>query len=92
MKILGLIPTRLGSKRLPSKPLLKINDIPLIVHTYKRAKMSKLLDEIIICCDDKKIIDVANKFEAKAMLTSKKKKMVQKEFMKHIKSLKKNLT
>ena len=45
MKILGLIPTRLGSKRLPSKPLLKINDIPLIVHTYKRAKMSKLLEE-----------------------------------------------
>ena len=54
MKILGLIPTRIGSTRLPSKPLLEINKIPLIIHTYKRAKMSKLLDDVIICCDDKK--------------------------------------
>ena len=92
MKILGLIPTRLGSKRLPSKPLLKINDIPLIVHTYKRAKMSKLLDEIIICCDDKKIIDVANKFEAKAMLTSKKNKNGTERIYEAYKKLKKNST
>ena len=59
MKVLGLIPTRIGSKRLPSKPLLKIQNIPLIIHTYKRAKMSKLLDDVFICCDDKKILDVA---------------------------------
>ena len=71
MKVLGLIPTRIGSKRLPSKPLLKIQNIPLIIHTYKRAKMSKLLDDVYICCDDKKILDVAKKFNAKAILTSK---------------------
>ena len=74
MKILGLIPTRLGSTRLPSKPLLEINNIPLIIHTYKRAKMSKLLDDVIICCDDIKILNVAKKFNAKAILTSKKHK------------------
>jgi len=74
MKVLGLIPTRLGSTRLPSKPLLEINNIPLIIHTYKRAKMAKLLDEVIICCDDKKIIKVADKFNSKSMLTSKKSK------------------
>ena len=71
MKILGLIPTRIGSKRLPSKPLLEIHNIPLVIHTYKRAKMSKLLDDVFICCDDKKILDVAKKFNAKAILTSK---------------------
>jgi len=71
MKILGLIPTRLGSTRLPSKPLLEINGIPLIIHTYKRAKLSKNLDDVIICCDDKKILNVAKKFKAKAVLTSK---------------------
>jgi 3-deoxy-manno-octulosonate cytidylyltransferase (CMP-KDO synthetase) len=74
MKILGLIPTRLGSTRLPSKPLLEINNIPLIIHTYKRAKMSKLLDDVIICCDDIKILNIAKKFNAKAILTSKKHK------------------
>lgn len=74
MKVLGLIPTRLGSKRLPSKPLLEIDKIPLIIHTYKRAKMAKLLDDVVICCDDKKIIKIAKKFQANSMLTSKKHK------------------
>ena len=68
MKVLGLIPTRIGSKRLPSKPLLKIQNIPLIIHTYKRAKMSKLLDDVFICCDDKKILDVAKNLMQKQFL------------------------
>ena len=60
-KSIGLIPTRIGSTRLPSKPLLEINGIPLVIHTYKRAKLSKKLDDVIICCDDKKILKVAKK-------------------------------
>ena len=74
MKIIGLIPTRMGSTRLPAKPLLEINNIPLIIHTYKRAIMSKKLDDVIICCDDVKILEVAKKFNAKAIITSKKHK------------------
>ena len=70
-KVLGLIPTRLGSVRLPAKALLPINNIPLIIHVYKRAKLSKKLDDVIICCDDPKIIKVAKKFGAKALLTSR---------------------
>jgi len=41
-KVLGLIPSRLSSKRLPQKPLLKINGVPLIIHTYNRARQSKI--------------------------------------------------
>ena len=70
-KIIGLIPTRLNSTRLPQKALLEIDKIPLVIHTYKRAKMSKMLDDLYICCDDKKILDIAKKFGAKAILTSK---------------------
>ena len=73
-KIIGLIPVRLNSKRLNQKSLLLIKSIPLIIHTYRRAKLSKKLDELIICCDDKKILAVAKKFNAKAILTSKKHK------------------
>ena len=58
-KFIGLIPTRIGSTRLPSKPLLEINGIPLVIHTYKRAKLSKKLDDVIICCDDVKILKIA---------------------------------
>ena len=72
MKIIGLIPVRLRSRRLHEKPLLKINNLPMFVHVYKRAKMSKLLDELIVCCDDKKIINTCKKFNIKSMITSKK--------------------
>ena len=53
-KILVLIPTRLNSTILPQKALLEIKNIPLVVHTFKRSKLSKLIDELYICCDDKK--------------------------------------
>ena len=71
MKVIGLIPTRLNSTRLPLKALLPINDIPLVIHTYKRAKLSKKLDDVYICCDDKKIKSVAEKYGAKVIMTSK---------------------
>ena len=71
MRVLGLIPTRIGSTRLPAKPLLEINGIPLVIHTYKRAKLSKKIDDLIICCDDEKILKIAKKFKAKCVLTSK---------------------
>jgi len=71
-KVIGLIPTRLSSTRLQKKPLIDINGLPLIIHTYKRAKLAKKLDDLVICCDDEAIINVAKKFNAKAILTSKK--------------------
>ena len=71
LKIIGLIPTRLNSSRLPQKALLLIHKIPLVVHTYRRAKMSKKLDDVFICCDDKKILKIAKKFGAKVIMTSK---------------------
>ena len=70
-KVLALIPARLNSKRLPKKVILTIENIPIVIHVYRRALMSKKISDIIICCDDKKIYNLAKKFGAKAMLTSK---------------------
>ena len=47
--ILGLIPSRLNSKRLKEKPLLEIDGLPIIIHSMKRAKLSKRLDDVIVC-------------------------------------------
>tara|TARA_B100001123_G_C15296472_1_gene1019396 strand:+ start:706 stop:1461 length:756 start_codon:yes stop_codon:yes gene_type:complete len=71
-RVLGLIPTRLGSKRLPAKALLPINNYPLIIHVYKRALLSKKLDDVVVCCDDKKIFKVVKSYGGKAILTSKR--------------------
>lgn len=70
-KVIGLIPTRLNSSRLPQKALMKIGDIPLVVHTYKRAMLSKNLDDVFICCDDNKISKAVKKFGAKVIMTSR---------------------
>lgn len=72
--ILGLIPSRLNSKRLKEKPLLKIDGLPIIVHTFKRAQLSKKLDDVIVCTDHQKIVDVVRRHGGKAVLTSKKHK------------------
>tara|TARA_A100001015_G_scaffold152362_1_gene168945 strand:- start:3645 stop:4385 length:741 start_codon:yes stop_codon:yes gene_type:complete len=69
MKKIILIPTRINSKRLPAKALLQIEKIPLIIHTYKRACLSKLKDEVYVCTDSKKIINTCKKFNAKYILT-----------------------
>ena len=58
MKAVGLIPSRLNSSRLPQKPLIEIEGIPLVIHTYRRAKLSKKLDDVFICCDDKRIFNI----------------------------------
>ena len=39
--IIGLIPARLNSTRLPNKPLLNIEGYPLVMHVYSRAKLAK---------------------------------------------------
>lgn len=72
--ILGLIPARLNSQRLPGKPLIKIDGIPLIIHVLKRSLLCKRLDKVIVCADDKSIIEEVKKFGGEAILTSKKHK------------------
>ena len=46
----------------------------LIVHVYKRANLSKMLNDVYVCCDDRKIYETVNRYGGKAILTSKKHK------------------
>jgi len=43
------IPARLDSKRLPSKHLKKIDDIPIISHLVNRLKNCKTISNIVVC-------------------------------------------
>lgn len=69
--ILGIIPARLNSKRLPNKPLQLIDGIPILTHVIKRALLSKKLDKLIVCTDDNKIVKLAKKNYTDVFLTSK---------------------
>lgn len=71
MKVIALIPARLNSTRLEKKVLLPLNNLPLIIHVYKRAQKARRIDDVVICCDDLSIYKVAKKYGAKCVLTSK---------------------
>lgn len=70
MKILGIIPARYASFRLPGKPLARIGGKPMIQRVYEQALQSKLLSDLIIATDDQRILEEAARFNAPVLLTS----------------------
>lgn len=71
MKVIGVIPARWASTRFEGKILAPLKGRPMIQHVWERARGSRLLNEVLIACDDQRILDAARKFGAKAVLTSK---------------------
>jgi 3-deoxy-manno-octulosonate cytidylyltransferase (CMP-KDO synthetase) len=52
MKILALIPARMGSSRFPGKPMAPLLGKPMIGHVYERVRKSPLLsDTAVATCD-----------------------------------------
>lgn len=71
MKTIGIIPARYGSTRFEAKVLADIAGKPMIRHVWERASQSRLLDDLVIACDDERILKKAEGFGAKAILTAK---------------------
>lgn len=70
MKVIGIIPSRLQSSRLPQKALVDICGMPLIIHVCNRAKMAKKLDDLYVATDSEEIKAEVEKFGFKCLLTS----------------------
>ena len=70
MKTLIIIPSRLSATRLPGKPLLKINDLSIISHVFKKAEEANI-GEVFVATEDQEIVDDVTKNGGKAILTSK---------------------
>ena len=73
MKTLIIIPTRLSATRLPGKPLLKINDISIISHVFKKAKETNI-GQVIVAAEDQEIVNDVKNNGGNAILTSNKHK------------------
>lgn len=61
-KIAIIIPARYGSSRLPAKPLLLVNNKPIIQYVYEAAKKSSLADCVIVATDDERIKETVESF------------------------------
>ena len=73
MKTIIIIPSRLSAKRLPGKPLLKINGLSIISHVFKKAEEANIGD-VVVATEDQEIIDDVKKNGGKAVLTKNKHK------------------
>jgi 3-deoxy-manno-octulosonate cytidylyltransferase (CMP-KDO synthetase) len=69
MEIVGVIPARFASTRLPGKPLLSDTGRPLIQHVVEAARRSKSIDRVIVATDDRRIADAVAGFGGEVVMT-----------------------
>ena len=60
--VFAVIPARGGSKGIPQKNMYPVCGLPLICHTIRSAKNSKLITHLIVSTDDLKISAVAKEY------------------------------
>jgi len=68
-KTLILIPSRMAATRLPGKPLLKVNNLSIVSHVFKRAEEANI-GEVVVATEDQEILEDVLKNGGKAVLTN----------------------
>ena len=70
MKILALIPARMGSSRFPGKPMAPILGKPMIGHVYERVAKSPMLSMTAVATCDQEIFDYIESIGGTAVMTA----------------------
>lgn len=70
MKILGVIPARYNSTRMPGKPLADVLGKPMIYWVYREAVKSKKLAGCVIATDDERIMAACKQYGMNCRMTS----------------------
>ncbi|HZW34725.1 MAG TPA: 3-deoxy-manno-octulosonate cytidylyltransferase [Isosphaeraceae bacterium] len=68
-QIVGVIPARFASTRLPGKPLLSATGRPLIQHVVEAARRAQSLERILVATDDPRIAEAVTGFGGEAVMT-----------------------
>lgn len=66
--VLGVIPARYASTRLPGKPLAMIHGRPMVEWVYRSA--SNVLSRVVVATDDKRVENAVKKFGGDVCMTS----------------------
>jgi 3-deoxy-manno-octulosonate cytidylyltransferase (CMP-KDO synthetase) len=70
MRILGVIPARYASTRLPGKPLVDIGGTSMVMRVVEQARRSASLDRVIVATDDARVLDHAAAHGGECVMTS----------------------
>ena len=65
-----IIPSRMSASRLAGKPLLKINNLPIICHVVNKAREANI-GEVYVATEDQEIVEVVKENGGNAVLTGK---------------------
>jgi 3-deoxy-manno-octulosonate cytidylyltransferase (CMP-KDO synthetase) len=68
--VVGVIPSRYASQRLPAKPLVDLLGKPMVQRVYEQAKKARLLDRVVVATDDTRIEKCVRSFGGDVILTS----------------------
>src|SRR5512143_999184 len=69
MRLLGVIPARLGSTRLLHKPLQLLAGEPLVTRVIQRVRALGLVDELVVATDSDLVVRVVELAGVRAVLT-----------------------
>ncbi len=69
MRILCVIPARLGSTRLRHKPLQSIANQPLVRLVAERARACEFLERVVVATDDQRVADAVDGLDVDVVLT-----------------------
>lgn len=70
MRILGVIPARYASTRLPGKPLSDIGGQSMVQRVVRQAQQADSLSAVVVATDDARIVDHVQGFGGTAVMTS----------------------
>ena len=69
-RILGVIPARIGSSRLPRKPLQPLMGRPLVTWVWERARAMDVLDRVVVATDSREVAEACTAAGAPVVMTS----------------------
>jgi 3-deoxy-manno-octulosonate cytidylyltransferase (CMP-KDO synthetase) len=69
-RILGVIPARYASSRFPGKALADLGGKPMVQHVVERAREARLLTDVLVATDDRRILEAVSGFGGQACMTS----------------------
>jgi 3-deoxy-manno-octulosonate cytidylyltransferase (CMP-KDO synthetase) len=67
--ILGVIPARLRSTRLPRKALREIAGVPMVVQVFRQASRASVLSDLLVATDSDEIVEACHAHHVPAVMT-----------------------